>query len=61
MNLPLIECVLLFQVINVDLTHIENRIGDIIKSEKHVQLVLGQLIDMSKYNNWEYFFVFLFL
>ncbi|KAM7136532.1 E3 UFM1-protein ligase 1 isoform 1-T1 [Molossus nigricans] len=35
------------QVINVDLTHIENRIGDIIKSEKHVQLVLGQLIDES--------------
>uniref|UniRef100_A0A8D0TPJ8 E3 UFM1-protein ligase 1 n=1 Tax=Sus scrofa TaxID=9823 RepID=A0A8D0TPJ8_PIG len=33
------------QVINVDLTHIENRVGDIIKSEKHVQLVLGQLID----------------
>lgn len=33
------------QVINVDLTHIENRISDIIKSEKHVQLVLGQLID----------------
>ncbi|XP_044530150.1 E3 UFM1-protein ligase 1 [Gracilinanus agilis] len=33
------------QVINVDLTHIENRIGDIIKSEKNVQVVLGQLID----------------
>ncbi|ELR58873.1 E3 UFM1-protein ligase 1 [Bos mutus] len=33
------------QAINVDLTHIENRIGDIVKSEKHVQLVLGQLID----------------
>ncbi|XP_059110049.1 E3 UFM1-protein ligase 1 isoform X1 [Peromyscus eremicus] len=33
------------QVINVDLTHIENRISDIIKSEKHVQIVLGQLID----------------
>uniref|UniRef100_A0A8C0KTW7 E3 UFM1-protein ligase 1 n=1 Tax=Canis lupus dingo TaxID=286419 RepID=A0A8C0KTW7_CANLU len=32
-------------VINVDLTHIESRIGDIVKSEKHVQLVLGQLID----------------
>ncbi|XP_067558646.1 E3 UFM1-protein ligase 1 isoform X2 [Pseudorca crassidens] len=31
--------------INVDLTHIENRIGDIVKSERHVQLVLGQLID----------------
>nr|XP_048275953.1 E3 UFM1-protein ligase 1 isoform X2 [Myodes glareolus] len=33
------------QVINVDLTHIESRISDIIKSEKHVQIVLGQLID----------------
>uniref|UniRef100_A0A4X2KG14 E3 UFM1-protein ligase 1 n=1 Tax=Vombatus ursinus TaxID=29139 RepID=A0A4X2KG14_VOMUR len=33
------------QVINVDLTHIENRISDIIKSEKNVQVVLGQLID----------------
>lgn len=33
------------QVINVDLTHIENRVGDIIKSEKHVQMVLGQLVD----------------
>ncbi|XP_028733817.1 E3 UFM1-protein ligase 1 [Peromyscus leucopus] len=33
------------QVINVDLTHIENRISDIIKSEKNVQIVLGQLID----------------
>uniref|UniRef100_A0A1D5RHV4 E3 UFM1-protein ligase 1 n=1 Tax=Macaca mulatta TaxID=9544 RepID=A0A1D5RHV4_MACMU len=39
------EFVFIFQVINVDLIHIENRIGDIIKSEKHVQLVLGQLID----------------
>uniref|UniRef100_G1RT10 E3 UFM1-protein ligase 1 n=1 Tax=Nomascus leucogenys TaxID=61853 RepID=G1RT10_NOMLE len=39
------EFVFVFQVINVDLIHIENRIGDIIKSEKHVQLVLGQLID----------------
>eukprot|EP00069_Balaena_mysticetus_P002738 bmy_16280T0 len=45
MNLSLIEFVLIFQAINVDLTHIENRIGDIVKSEKHVQLVLGQLID----------------
>ncbi|KFO23831.1 E3 UFM1-protein ligase 1 [Fukomys damarensis] len=33
------------QVINVDLTHIENRISDIVKSEKHVHLILGQLID----------------
>ncbi|KAM6181248.1 E3 UFM1-protein ligase 1 [Erethizon dorsatum] len=33
------------QVINVDLTHIENRVSDIVKSEKHVHLVLGQLID----------------
>ncbi|XP_028903049.1 E3 UFM1-protein ligase 1 [Ornithorhynchus anatinus] len=35
------------QIINVDLSHIENRIGDIIKSEKTVQLVLGQLIDAT--------------
>uniref|UniRef100_A0A286XFU9 E3 UFM1-protein ligase 1 n=1 Tax=Cavia porcellus TaxID=10141 RepID=A0A286XFU9_CAVPO len=34
-------------VINVDLTHIENRISDIVKSEKHVHVVLGQLIDES--------------
>lgn len=27
------------------LTLAENRIGDIVKSEKHLQLVLGQLID----------------
>ncbi|XP_036622407.1 E3 UFM1-protein ligase 1 isoform X2 [Trichosurus vulpecula] len=33
------------QVINVDLIHIENRLSDIIKSEKNVQVVLGQLID----------------
>ena len=45
MNLSLIKFVLIFQAINVDLTHIENRISDIVKSEKHVQLVLGQLID----------------
>lgn len=38
------------QVINVDLTHIENRVSDIIKSEKHVQLVLGQLIDENYLN-----------
>lgn len=45
MNLLLIEFIFISQVINVDLTHIENRIGDIVKSEKRVQLVLGQLID----------------
>ncbi|NWI13039.1 UFL1 ligase, partial [Crypturellus soui] len=35
------------QVINVDLLHIENRANDIVKSDKTVQLVLGQLIDES--------------
>ncbi|NXB51625.1 UFL1 ligase, partial [Leucopsar rothschildi] len=35
------------QVINVDLLHIENRANDIVKSEKGVQLVLGQLINES--------------
>uniref|UniRef100_A0A8C4JDL5 E3 UFM1-protein ligase 1 n=1 Tax=Dromaius novaehollandiae TaxID=8790 RepID=A0A8C4JDL5_DRONO len=35
------------QVINVDLLHIENRANDIVKADKTVQLVLGQLIDES--------------
>ncbi|NXW30711.1 UFL1 ligase, partial [Phaetusa simplex] len=34
-------------VINVDLLHIENRANDIVKSEKTIQLVLGQLINQS--------------
>ncbi|KFP70875.1 E3 UFM1-protein ligase 1, partial [Acanthisitta chloris] len=38
------------QVINVDLLHIENRANDIVKSEKSVQLVLGQLINESYLN-----------
>uniref|UniRef100_A0A8D0HAR1 E3 UFM1-protein ligase 1 n=1 Tax=Sphenodon punctatus TaxID=8508 RepID=A0A8D0HAR1_SPHPU len=33
------------QVINVDLLHIENRANDIVKSDKTIQLVLGQLVD----------------
>ncbi|KAJ7341763.1 hypothetical protein JRQ81_006757 [Phrynocephalus forsythii] len=33
------------QVINVDLLHIENRANDIVKSDRTVQLVLGQLLD----------------
>ncbi|NXN86598.1 UFL1 ligase, partial [Bombycilla garrulus] len=35
------------QVINVDLLHIENKANDIVKSEKGIQLVLGQLINES--------------
>ncbi|NWX85903.1 UFL1 ligase, partial [Nothoprocta pentlandii] len=35
------------QIINVDLLHIENRANDIVKSDKTIQLVLGQLIDES--------------
>ncbi|NWR59555.1 UFL1 ligase, partial [Bucorvus abyssinicus] len=35
------------EVINVDLLHIVNRANDIIKSEKTIQLVLGQLINES--------------
>uniref|UniRef100_A0A8C9KXN6 E3 UFM1-protein ligase 1 n=1 Tax=Serinus canaria TaxID=9135 RepID=A0A8C9KXN6_SERCA len=35
------------KVINVDLLHIENRANDIVKSEKGIQLVLGQLINES--------------
>ncbi|XP_054826044.1 E3 UFM1-protein ligase 1 isoform X2 [Eublepharis macularius] len=33
------------QVINVDLLHIESRANDIVKSDRTIQLVLGQLID----------------
>ncbi|XP_068016506.1 E3 UFM1-protein ligase 1 isoform X1 [Melanerpes formicivorus] len=42
-----INIVDLQQVINVDLLHIENKANDIVKSEKTVQLVLGQLINES--------------
>lgn len=34
----------------MNLTHIENKVSDIIKTEKHVQLVLGQLIDENHLN-----------
>ncbi|XP_042747849.1 E3 UFM1-protein ligase 1 isoform X2 [Lagopus leucura] len=40
-----INIVDLQQIINVDLLHIENRANDIVKSDKAVQLVLGQLIN----------------
>lgn len=33
------------QIINVDWVHVESRAGDIAKSDKGVQLILGQLID----------------
>lgn len=33
------------QTINVDWVHVENRASDIAKSDKGVQLILGQLID----------------
>ncbi|XP_013882362.1 E3 UFM1-protein ligase 1 [Austrofundulus limnaeus] len=42
-----INIVDLQQIINVDWVHVENRAGDIAKSDKGVQLVLGQLIDDS--------------
>ncbi|XP_010215338.1 PREDICTED: E3 UFM1-protein ligase 1 [Tinamus guttatus] len=48
MNSRLITAIVgLQQVINVDLLHIENKANDIVKSDKTVQLVLGQLIDES--------------
>uniref|UniRef100_A0A665W0S6 E3 UFM1-protein ligase 1 n=1 Tax=Echeneis naucrates TaxID=173247 RepID=A0A665W0S6_ECHNA len=40
-----INIVDLQQIINVDWVHVENRASDIVKSDKGVQLVLGQLID----------------
>ncbi|XP_037541177.1 E3 UFM1-protein ligase 1 [Nematolebias whitei] len=35
------------QIINVDWVHVENRANDIARSDKGIQLVLGQLIDVS--------------
>uniref|UniRef100_A0A3Q2CWR1 E3 UFM1-protein ligase 1 n=1 Tax=Cyprinodon variegatus TaxID=28743 RepID=A0A3Q2CWR1_CYPVA len=40
-----INIVDLQQILNVDWVHVENRASDIAKSDKGVQLVLGQLID----------------
>ncbi|OCT80451.1 E3 UFM1-protein ligase 1 [Xenopus laevis] len=40
-----VNIVELQQVINVDLTHIESRANDLVKSDKGIQLVLGQLVD----------------
>ncbi|KAE8602866.1 hypothetical protein XENTR_v10014157 [Xenopus tropicalis] len=40
-----VNIVELQQVINVDLTHIESRANDLVKLDKDIQLVLGQLVD----------------
>ncbi|KAM3861607.1 E3 UFM1-protein ligase 1 [Diretmus argenteus] len=42
-----INIVDLQQIINVDLVHVENRAGDIAKSNKGCQLIQGQLIDKN--------------
>uniref|UniRef100_A0A3P9N0B3 E3 UFM1-protein ligase 1 n=1 Tax=Poecilia reticulata TaxID=8081 RepID=A0A3P9N0B3_POERE len=46
-----INVVDLQQIINVDWVHVENRANDIAKSDKGVQLVLGQLIDDAYLNH----------
>ncbi|XP_014833745.1 PREDICTED: E3 UFM1-protein ligase 1 [Poecilia mexicana] len=46
-----INIVELQQIINVDWVHVENRANDIAKSDKGVQLVLGQLIDDAYLNH----------
>ncbi|XP_054900371.1 E3 UFM1-protein ligase 1 isoform X2 [Poeciliopsis prolifica] len=46
-----INIVDLQQIINVDWVHVENRASDIAKSDKNVQLVLGQLIDDAYLNH----------
>ncbi|XP_034435335.1 E3 UFM1-protein ligase 1 [Hippoglossus hippoglossus] len=38
------------QILNVDWVHVENRASDIVKSDRDVQLILGQLIDDSYLN-----------
>ncbi|XP_028253443.1 E3 UFM1-protein ligase 1 [Parambassis ranga] len=45
-----INIVDLQQILNVDWVHVENRASDIAKSDKGVQLVLGQLIDDTYLN-----------
>ncbi|GCB79010.1 hypothetical protein scyTo_0020164, partial [Scyliorhinus torazame] len=40
-----INIVDLQHILNVDLTHIESKASDIVKSDRSIQLVLGQLID----------------
>ncbi|KAM8953976.1 E3 UFM1-protein ligase 1 isoform 2-T2 [Pelodytes ibericus] len=40
-----VNIVELQQVVNVDLTHIESRANELIKQDKGIQLVLGQLVD----------------
>ncbi|KAG8444751.1 hypothetical protein GDO86_009792 [Hymenochirus boettgeri] len=40
-----VNIVELQQVINVDLTHIESKANDLVRSDKVIQLVLGQLVD----------------
>ncbi|KAL6096208.1 ufl1 [Pungitius sinensis] len=45
-----INIVDLQQIINVDWSHVENRAGEIAKSDKRVHLLLGQLIDETYLN-----------
>ncbi len=33
------------QVINVDFSHVEAKVNEIVKSDKNLTLVLGQLVD----------------
>ncbi|KAG9463149.1 hypothetical protein GDO78_022306 [Eleutherodactylus coqui] len=40
-----VNIVELQQVVNVDLTHIESRANELVRVDKNVQLVLGQLVD----------------
>lgn len=42
-----INLVELQQLLNVDFSHIENKASEIIKHEKNITLVLGQLVDIS--------------
>ncbi|XP_053314786.1 E3 UFM1-protein ligase 1 [Spea bombifrons] len=42
-----VNIVELQQVVNVDLTHIESRANELIKLDKSIQLVLGQLVDCN--------------
>ncbi|KAG2467744.1 E3 UFM1-protein ligase 1 [Polypterus senegalus] len=45
-----VNTVELQQILNVDLIHIENRVRDIVRTDKNIQLILGQLIDENYLN-----------
>lgn len=45
LNVGRINLVELQQALNVDLSHIETKVNELLRSDKNLTLILGQLID----------------